>query len=210
MRDLTFHEKIADAKRDSLDDFASERLLPVLAGGEVTRERLLRAMADSEHAARETFRQWADEPDEEADSEIRKTFAAVAQQEDEHRDRVLNALDEPYEPNDGGPLHTYLRSREDTVQRLASGLIARPLVSIASYDRLVEHFEGRHEDAASLARDLRAETEDVIADGNALLATHCDDESDWERARMTATYTIQVAHDDFRDASRSVNVDLDS
>lgn len=207
MNGPAFRRAVADATEGALAAFASDRLLPALAGGEVTRDRLLRAMADSEHAAHGTFRRWADD---EADPEAQATFAAVARQEADHRDRVLAVLGGPYDPADGGPLHTYLRSRTDTVQRLAAGLVARPLVSVAAYGRLREWFESTDDaDAAALARDLRAETDETLADGLALLAARCDDAGDWERARLVAEYTVQVAHDDFEDGLRSAGVDPD-
>ncbi|MFB6096036.1 MAG: rubrerythrin family protein [Haloferacaceae archaeon] len=205
MNGPAFRRAVADAAADALADFASDRLLPALAGDEVTRERLLRAMADSEHAAHGTFRRWADD---EPDPDARATFEAVARQEADHRDRVLAVLDEPYEPADGGPLHTYLRSRSDTVQRLAAGLVARPLVSVASYGRLIEHFESEGDaDAVTLARDLRAETDEIVEDGLAHLEERCDDEADWERGRLAAEYAVRVAHDDFEDGLRSAGVE---
>lgn len=193
----TFREAVEEAKAAELDSLGSEELPIALAGAEPERGAVLRAAADSEHAAGETFRRWADD---ESDAEAREAFADVADQEDDHRRRVLDALDGTYDPNDGGPLHTYLRGRGGTVKRIAGGMIARPLVSLRTHARLTDFFADRGEEAtADLFRDLRDETEAVMDRGLSMLADRRDDE-DCETARMVAEYTIRVAYDDHEDA----------
>lgn len=192
-----FREALEEAKATELASLESESFLIALGGDEPQRAPLLRAAADSEHAAHETFRRWADD---ESDARARGAFADVAAQEDEHRRRVLDALGGAHDPNDGGPLHTYLRGRESTVERIAAGMVARPLVSLQTHGRLIDFFADEADEArAALFRDLRAETAAVIDRGLSMLEDRCDDE-DWEVARMVAAYTIQVAHDDYEDA----------
>lgn len=200
-----FREQLEAAKGTELDRLGSSKLLVALTDAEPTRNRVLRAAADSEHAARETFRLWADSED---DAEARKAFETVVTQENRHRERVLNALEEPYGPADGGLLHTYLRDREATVERIAAGMVARPLVSLRTHERVISFFaDAAEESTADLFRDLRAETSAVIDDALPLLADRCSHEEDWERARMVSEYTITIAYDDYADSLAGMGVD---
>jgi hypothetical protein len=194
----TFRETVEAAKRTELDRLGSSKLLVALTGARIERDRVLEVAAHSEHAARETFRAWADdEPHEGA----RAAFEAVAAQEDTHLERVLAALDREVDLADGGPMHAYLRGRDDTVERVASGMVGRPLVSLRTHTQIVGFFVNEaDESGADLFRDLKTETAGVIDDGTALLDECCEDDDDWERARAVAEYVIQVAYDDYADA----------
>ncbi|AUV81779.1 rubrerythrin family protein [Salinigranum rubrum] len=194
----TFRESVAESKRTELDRLGSSKLLIALTGARIERSRVLEVAAHSEHAARETFRAWAAD---ESNPAAREAFEAVAEQEDTHLDRVLAALDEAVDLADGGPMHAYLRGREDTVERVASGMVGRPLVSVRAHNQIIGFFVNEAEEAgADLFRDLKAETTAVIDDGVALLDELCEDEDDWERAEMVAEYVIQVAYDDYADS----------
>jgi hypothetical protein len=201
----TFREAVEASKRTQLDRLGSSKLLIALTGARIERERVLGVAAHSEHAARETFRGWAaDEPHEGA----RAAFEAVAEQEDEHLERVLGALGTEIELADGGPMHAYLRGREDTVERVAGGMVGRPLVSLRTHTQIINFFvNDPDERRANLFRDLRGDTEGTLADGLALLEDLCTDEDDWARARATAEYTIQLAYDSYADALRAVGLD---
>jgi hypothetical protein len=198
MDGATFRESVEAAKRTELDRLGSSKLLIALTGARIERSRVLEVAAHSEHAARETFRAWADD---ESRSEARAAFEAVAEQEDTHLERVLDALDEDIELADGGPMHAYLRGRSDTVERVASGMVGRPLVSIRAHNQIIGFFVNEaDETGADLFRDLKTETADVIDDGVALLDELCEDDTDWERAEMVAEYVVQVAYDDYADS----------
>jgi hypothetical protein len=200
-----FREQLAAETATQLDRLGSNKLLVALTDADLTRRRVLRAAADSEHAARETFRRWADDEPEPA---ARDAFQDVAEQEDRHRDRVLDALEEPYEPADGGMLHTYLREREDTVERIATGMVARPLVSLRTHTQVISFFINEPEEStADLFRDLRAETDAVIDDALPLLDQHCTGEDEWERAQMVGAYTIQIAYDEYADSLAELGLD---
>ncbi|MFB6124117.1 MAG: rubrerythrin family protein [Haloferacaceae archaeon] len=193
----TFRDALVEAKAEELARLESPDLVDALTDGERDAPSVLRAAAHSERAARETFRAWADD---ETDTDARDAFVAVAEQEADHFRRVRAAFDGAFDPADAGPMHTYLRGREDTVERVAGGMVARPAVSLRTHARLIAFFEGRDETArAGLFRDLRAETAAVVDDGLTLLDERCTD-ADWERARMVGEYVVQVAYDDFADA----------
>lgn len=192
----TFRAELVAAKAEELDRLGSPAFVDALTGGDRDAASVLGAAAHSERAARETFREWtADEPDPGA----REAFAAVADQEADHLRRVRDAFDGTLDSAAAGPMHTYLRGREDTVERVAAGMVARPVVSLRTHSRLVSFFEDRNETArADLFRDLRAETAGVVDDGLAHLDDRCE-QADWERARMVGEYVVQVAYDDFAD-----------
>lgn len=99
----------------------------------------------------------------------------------------------------GGPLHAYLRSRDDPVERVGAGLVGRPLYTLRAHRQLLGFFEGRDPEAADVVERLRADTASVVDRGCDLLAALCEGEVDRERARMTAAYAVTVAHDDYRD-----------
>jgi hypothetical protein len=193
-----FRETVEAAKRTELDRLGSSKLLIALTGARIERDRVLEVAAHSEHAARETFRAWADD---EADDDARAAFEAVAEQEDEHLDRVLAALDADVDLADGGPMHAYLRGRDDTVERVAGGMVGRPLVSVRAHTQIIGFFVNEADErGADLFRDLKTETAAVVDDGCALLDDLCGDDDDWERARSVAEYTIRVAYDDYADS----------
>jgi hypothetical protein len=194
----TFRESVEESKRTELDRLGSSKLLIALTDARIERSRVLEVAAHSEHAARETFRAWAAD---ESHPAARAAFEAVAEQEDTHLERVLDALDGTVELADGGPMHAYLRGREDTVERVASGMVGRPLVSVRAHNQIIGFFVNEADEAgADLFRDLKAETRDVVDDGVALLDELCEDDTDWERAEMVAEYVIQVAYDDYADS----------
>jgi hypothetical protein len=194
----TFRESVEESKRTELDRLGSSKLLIALTDARIERSRVLEVAAHSEHAARETFRAWAAD---ESHPAAREAFEAVAAQEDTHLERVLDALDGDVELADGGPMHADLRGREDTVERVASGMVGRPLVSVRAHNQIIGFFVNEADEAgADLFRDLKAETRDVVDDGVALLDELCEDDDDWERAEMVAEYVIQVAYDDYADS----------
>ena len=204
----TFRTELESAKRTQLDRLGSNKLLIALTDATLEREAVLSAAADSEHAAHETFRAWADT---ESESEAAEAFAWTRDREADHRDRVVSSLTDAgtaYDPVDGGPLHTYLRERTATVERVAAGLVARPLVSERTHTQVISFFvNDADETRADLFRELKAETSEELDRGLALLETLCDGDDDWERARMVAEYTVQVAYDDYADGLAGVGVD---
>ncbi|WP_049985426.1 hypothetical protein [Halobellus rufus] len=211
-RACDLRDRLESTYADELALLGSRRFLTAAAGGEPTAPALLDAAAESEHAARETFTEWAADA---ADHEARAAFESVVQQETEHRSRVAAELDE-WTPEEGppGPMHAYLRGRETTIERVAGGMVGRPLASLRTHARLVEFFERREtasaERRAALFADLRAETAGTLEDGLTVLAARCETDADWNTAELVAGYTIRLAYDDTADALRSLGIDVDT
>ncbi|WP_435363242.1 rubrerythrin family protein [Haloarchaeobius sp. DYHT-AS-18] len=200
-----FREAVESSKQTELDRLGSNKLLIALTDASLEEETILRAAAFSEYLARETFGSWAD--DEETDA-AREVFESVASQEDEHYERVVERLGEAVEPDSVGPMHSYLRQREDTVERAAAGLVGRGLVSLKTHMQIIGFYINEPDEAgANLFRDLRRETEASLQKGLDLLDECCEDDEDWERAQMVAEYVVQVAYDDYADSLSELGVD---
>ncbi len=192
-----FRDRLEREHAEKLDALDSPELLVALAEGNPTPPPLLEAAANSEHAAQRTFEQWAET---EQDAAARDAFEDSAQQEQRHYQLVVDELSQGYEPADGGPLHAYLRGREETIQRVATGMVGRSLVSLRTHARLIEYFEGER---AALFVELRDETEATLHTGVSLLDTLCTGEG-WDRAEMAASYVIRVAHEDYVDSLAAI------
>jgi len=208
----TFRAELESDRRTQLARLDSERLLPALTDGEPTPPAVLRAAADSEHAAQVTFREWASTASDQPASttgevDTRALFAWTADREADHRERVCDALGAAYDPADGGTLHTYLRERAEAVERVAAGLIARALVSERTHSQIVSFFADRDSVCAELFRTLRSETAEELQRGLDALDSLCTTPEDWERARMVAGYTVQVAYDDYADTVAGLGLD---
>ncbi|SEO81556.1 hypothetical protein SAMN04487948_105296 [Halogranum amylolyticum] len=202
----SFLDSLEQSKATQLSRLGSNNLLVALTDAELETPVVLRVAADSENAARNTFHEWADS---ERDVDAREAFERVAAQEDDHYDRVVAELDDPeFDPADGGAMHTYLRGRGDTVERLAAGLVGRGLVSVRSHTQIVSFFVNEADETrANLFRDLKRETQEEIDLGLALLDELCETDDDWDRAQMVAEYVIQLAYDDYADSLRGMGLD---
>jgi hypothetical protein len=200
-----FRETVANAKATELDRLGSSKLLIALTEADMTDERVLAAAAHSEHAARETFEAWAaDERDEAA----RELFRAVAEQEAEHYERVVADLPDDFEPATGGPMHASLQGLDETVSRVAAGLVGRGLVSLETHLQVVSYFVNEADTVhADLFRDLRSETEESLQRGLRFLDERFDEPEDWADARGPAEYVIQLAYDDYADSLGELGVD---
>lgn len=209
----SFREAVEAACATELDRLGSNRLLVALTDAELTTPAVLEVAAASEAAARDTFAAWADD---EGDETARERFAAVAERERDHYERVLDSLRDAdpeaaaaFDPGDDpGPVHGYLRTREETVPRLAAGTVGRGLVSLRTHAQVIAFFVNEPDERrADLFRDLRAETEAALSDGLALLEEQCESEDDWDRARSSAEYVVTLAYDSYADALRGMGVD---
>jgi len=207
-----FRERVESAKATELERVGSNKLLIALTEATLEPEAVLRAAADSEHAAHNTFAAWADDAGGGGDDAAAELFEWLAERERDHRERVLDSLADlgvDHDPVDGGTMHEYLRAREDSVERVAAGTVGRALVSDRTHLQIVSFFvnEG-DEPRADLFRDLRAETGEELERGLTLLEGACENETDWERARMVAEYVIRIAYDDYADALTGMGIDV--
>jgi hypothetical protein len=207
MDGTAFVETVRESRATELDRLGSEKALVATTAARLDRTSVLAATLDAERRAAATFEEWAtDEPHD----EIRSTFERVADLERDHAERVTALFDDADVPgSDPGPdgIHAHLRPLDSTVERVAAGLVARPLVSDRSLLQVVNFFINEADDrAADAIRDLRAETQDLIDDGTALLDDCCANE-DWDRAREAADRTVDVAYAEYEDRLTEMGVD---
>jgi len=215
-----FRERVESAKATELERLGSNKLLIALTDATLEPEAVLRAAADSEHAAHNTFAAWAADAADDGGHDdagaggdaAAELFEWLAERERDHRERVLDSLADlgvDHDPADGGTVHEYLRAREDPVERVAAGTVGRGLVSDRTHLQIVSFFVNEGDETrADLFRDFRTETEEELERGLALLEGACGTDEDWERARMVAEYAVQIAYDDYADALAGMGVDV--
>lgn len=200
----TFRDEVETSKATELDRLGSQQSLVALTDADLDAEAVLRAAAQSEHTARETFAEWAEA---EEVAEAREAFDSVAQQEDDHYDRVTAELDDFSPSDEVDAMHDHLRDSSTTIER-AAGLVGRSLVGDRTQLQVVNFFvNDADERRAELFRELRADTRKGTEVGSELLAARCNDEDDWARAREAAERTIQVAYDDYAETLTGMGLD---
>jgi hypothetical protein len=205
MDGTTFLDQIRESAATELDRLGSEKALIAVTDAEIGPEPVLTVTAESEARARDTFEQWADS---EANEQARDAFQAVADMEAAHYERVSAELDDPPESPAPDALHEHLRSLEETIPRVAAGMVGRPLVSERTLLQVVNVFVNEGDTASTeLARDLRSDTQAQIDDGAALLTDLCTDDADWEQATEHATAVVDLAYEEYADSLASMGLD---
>jgi hypothetical protein len=201
----TFRENVETATATELDRLGSQQALVALTDADLDRETVLRAAAQSEHVARETFAEWADD---EANAHAAETFARLAERERDHYERVVAELDGEFDPTDAvDPMHDHLRGLDDTVAR-AAGLVGRSLASDRTQLQVVNFFVNEADERrADLFRDLREDTRNEGSAGGELLENRCDDEAERERAQAVAEETVRIAYDDYAETLEGMGLD---
>lgn len=206
MQPTAFQTAVEEATVTELERLGSQQLLLALTDADLERETVLAAAANSEHRARETFQTWVDD---EGDEQARDAFEREADREREHYERILDLLGEDFESDDDlDAMHEHLREIEDTVPRVAAGMVGRSLVGTRTHLQLVSFFVNEaDEQTADVFRDLRAETEGTLEAGVELLGDLCETDADWTRAQEAAVLVIQVAYQAYADSLTSMGLD---
>jgi hypothetical protein len=202
----TLVETVRERMATELDRLGSEKALVATTEARLDRERVLASTLAAERRAAATFEAWADDED---DPQARETFARVAAMERDHADRVAALLDDAAATDpDPDALHAHLRDFVATPERVAAGLVARPLVSSRSLLQVINFFVNEaDESTADTVRDFRSETDALVDDGATLLDACCADEDDWDRAVDAATETVAVAYEAYAETLRGMGVD---
>lgn len=198
-------DRIREDAAVELDRLGSEKALVAATGADLERETVLATAAAAEARARDTFAAWADD---EAAAEARAAFAEVAATEDAHHDRVVALLDGQPDPPDPDALHGHLRGLEGTPERVGAGLVGRSLAASQSLLQFVSFFVNEAaRSEADLFRDLRADTDETVERGAAVLDAVCGSDDEFERARDAAVEAIEVAYGEYADQLESMGVD---
>jgi rubrerythrin len=198
-----FTEAVREANRTALSRLGSSKSLYADTGGDMDADAVLRAAADAEHHAAETYAAWAES---EADPDVVEAFETTAAEERGHYDTVAGKLDE-HDPDDEIPaIHEYLRSLDGTVERLG-GFLGRTLAAEASKSQTVGFFVGQADpQTAGAFREMNGDLDAQLARATDLLAEHCEDDADWERAEAAASGAIGAAYEEYTERLEGMGV----
>ena len=204
MDEADFVERVRESNETALQRLGSEKALVATTKASLDRETVLEQAAAAEARAAATFEAWADE---ESNDTARTAFADAAEQEWEHYDAVceLGALEITDPPADA--LHRHLRGLDGTVERVAAGLVGRPLVASRSLLQVINFFVNEAETTAADAfRDLRSETDEQVETGSEVLASVCESD-DWDRAARAAGDAVDAAYTEYAETLDEMGVD---
>ena len=198
-----FLDAVRTDNKTALSRLGSSKSLYADTGGDMASEAVLAAAADAEYHAHETFATWAANTDDEAAAEV---FAATADEEQAHYERVAGELDD-HEPSDEVPaIQQTLRGYEDTLARLG-GLVGRTVAAEASKTQLTGFFVGQADpQTAQLFREIGADLDPQLERATDALAAHCASEADWQTALDAATEAIQAAYAEYTERLESMGV----
>ena len=198
-----FTEAVREANRTALSRLGSSKSLYADTMGDMDTDAVLRAAADAEHHAAETYAAWAES---EADPEVSEAFETTAAEEREHYDTVTGKLDE-HEPSGEVPaIHDHLRSLDETVERLG-GFVGRTLAAEASKSQTVGFFVGQADPQTAQAfREMNGDLDAQLERALSLLAAHCETEADWGRAEAAASEAIQAAYEEYTERLEGMGV----
>lgn len=198
-----FIQRIRSENETALSRLGSSKALYAETNGNMDEETVLRAAADAEHHAAETYQQWAD--DERHDA-VADAFADTAAEERDHFGRVTGKLDE-YEPGETVPaIQTYLRGLDGTVERLG-GFVGRTLAAEKSTDQFTGFFVGEADpQTAQLFREIGADLDPQRQRALELLERVSESKSDLDRAAEAPTGAIQTAYEAYTNSLEAMGV----
>lgn len=191
---------LAEVRADNetaLERLGSEKSLLAATEARLETDAVLTTTAAVLSAARDGVDQWAGtvigneaiETLETAAARLEEAYERVAAELDDADDTELTlaSVDVPYLDF----------SVEGDVQRVAAATIALPLVLDRLFLQGVSFFVNEADNArADLFRDLRAMTDDLLAEGKDRLDQLCDEQG-WDRASEAIETTIEAAYDDY-------------
>ena len=198
-----FVDAVRDENQTALSRLGSSKALYADTEGDMEREEVLRAAADAEFHARETFTAWAES---EGNDEAREVFETTAEEEGEHYGLVTEKLDGEHEPGETPDIQEYLRDTEDTAGRVG-GFVGRTIATEKSKEQLVGFFVGQADTkGAQLFRDLGDDVDAQLERGQELLQSVCETDDEWARAQEAAGDAIQAAYDEYTDRLEGMGV----
>lgn len=200
-----FLDAVREENRTALSRLGSSKALYADTGGEMEVDAVLSAAATAEHAAHETYADWA----ESESGDVADAFAVTADEEQSHYETVVGELDEEPDPADLGgtpAIQAYLRDLDSTVERVG-GFAGRTIAAEKSKDQLVGFFVGQASPrTAQTFRDMNADLDAQLERVSDLLADVCETDDDWERAKEAASGAIQAAYEEYTDRLEGMGV----
>ena len=197
-----FVDAVRNQNKTELSRLGSSKSLYADTEGEMEPGVVMRAAADAEHAAAETFEAWADS----AAGEASEVFRATAEEEYDHYEQVVAELDDHESGGDPPAIQEYLRGLDGTTERLGA-LVGRTLAAEKSKEQTTGFFVGQAKpQVASTFRGLGDDLDDQIARATDLLAERYESDEEWERAVTAASEAIGVAYEEYTERLESMGV----
>jgi len=187
-----------------LDRLGSEKSLLAATEARLEPDPVLVTAAATLQTARDTLADWADDVTDETDAETLRTTvetldeaAGTVTAELEGDGDEITALEAPFLSLDA----------TGDIERVAAGTIGLPLVLDRLFLQVVSFFVNEAENArADLFRDLRSDTDEILAAGTDALDSLCADD-DWERAEESAVAVVEAAYDDYAERLDAMGFD---
>lgn len=198
----TFTDRVKESCAQELDRLGSEKALVAETAADLSTDSVLEAAARAELRAEATVAAWADDEDTDAQA----AFERVASQEREHAARIIDRLGS--EPDvDDDDLHRYLRSLDETPERIGAGLVGRPLASSRTLLQVINFFVNESDETtANTFRAIRSETDALVDEGASLLEDVCETDEEWNRAENAARETIRVAYEAYAETLEGMGI----
>lgn len=197
-----FVERVQSENETALSRLGSSKSLYAATGGELDDDEVLRAAADAEYAAAETFEQWADG----SEGVPADVYAETATEEHEHYDTVASKLDDHEPSSEISAMQAALRELTEPVERVG-GYVGRLEATEKSKEQYVGFFVGQADpQTAQLFRELRGDLDGQRERVDDLLDAVCEDETDEERALAVANEIVQAAYDEYTEQLESLGV----
>jgi hypothetical protein len=187
-----------------LDRLGSEKSLLAATEARLEPDPVLVTAATTLQTARDGLANWADDATNETATE---TLRSAAEALTDAFERVVAELDGA--GDDIAALEAPYLSLDATgnIERVAAGTIGLPLVLDRLFLQAVSFFVNEAEnDRADLFRDLRAETDAMLAAGTDALDELCAGD-DWGRAESSARAVIDAAYDDYAERLDAMGFD---
>jgi hypothetical protein len=187
-------DSVRTGMETELDRLGSEKSLLAATEARLEPDPVLVTAAATLRTARDTSREWADDAADEAAADALDTTAGTLA---DAFDRVsteldgggedVTTLDAPFLALDAG----------SGAERVAAGTIGGALVLDRLLLQCVSFFVNEADSPrADLFRDLRADTDAMLATGQSALDACCTD-GDWDRAKQAAMGVVEAAYDDY-------------
>jgi len=194
-------QTIRETNETELSRLGSSKSLFADTGGEMESAAVLDAAATAEYHAAATYDSWA----ETEAGTVAEAFATTAAEERSHYERVTAELD-AHDPGPVPPIQSYLRDREETVERLG-GFIGRTLAAEGSKTQITGFFVGNADpQTASLFREMGDDLDAQLARARSCLDDVCDDDAGYERAVEVASGALEVAYASYTDELESLGI----
>ncbi|MEF8872698.1 MAG: transcription antitermination protein [Haloarculaceae archaeon] len=187
-----------------LDRLGSEKSLLAATEARLEPDPVLVTAGTTLQTARDVLADWADDATDETAAETLQTVAerldaavaTVTAEMDGDGDEIT-ALEAPF---------LSLEATGD-IERVAAGTIGLPLVLDRLFLQAVSFFVNEADTGrADLFRDLRAETDTMLAAGTDALDELCTGE-EWDRAETSANAVIDAAYDDYAERLDAMGFD---